>query len=205
MPIFLEANYSSDMMKNNRIYFIGIMLLAIVALNACSTPESKSISGKTIEANALTTNVKSVIGIEKGQLPPDFSVKTIEGATLTLSQLKEQKKPILLFFWATWCPSCAEDFAVVKNIYPKYADKVNYVAINLDTTEDIGMIKEYADKLGIGGIRFAEGNSKVLSDYKIVSTTTKYALNKEGVLLYKGSGAFSEKQWEILFNGMLGN
>ena len=65
--------------------------------------------------------------------------------------------------------------------------------------------KEYADKLGIEGIKFAEGNSKVLSDYKILSTTTKYALDKNGVLLYKGSGAFNEKQWEILFNGMLGN
>ena len=85
------------------------------------------------------------------------------------------------------------------------ADKVNYVAIDLDTTEDIGMIKDYADNLGIKGIMFTEGNSKVLSDYKIVSTTTKYALDKDGVLLYKGSGAFSEGQWEILFNGMLGN
>ena len=167
--------------------------------------KADSISGKSVESNAQMQTAKPVIGIEKGQMPPDFSVKTIDGSALTLSHLKEQKKPILLFFWATWCPSCAEDFAVVKNIYPKYADKINYVAIDLDATEDIGMIKEYADKLGIEGIKFAEGNPKVLSDYKILSTTTKYALSKDGVLLYGGYGSFDEKQWEILFNGMLGN
>ena len=192
-------------MKKNHYWIVGIFLLAVFILNACSQPKADAISGKSVEANSQVQAAKPIGGIEKGQLPPDFSVKTIDNSTLTLSQLKEQKKPTLLFFWATWCPSCAEDFAVVKSIYPKYSDKVNYVAIDLDTTEDIGMIKEYADNLGIKGIKFAEGNSKVLSDYKILSTTTKYALDKDGVLLYKGSGAFSDGQWEILFNGMLGN
>lgn len=192
-------------MKKNYYCIIGMSLLAIFALSACSSPKAELMSGKSIDANSQVQAAKPTEGIEKGQMPPDFSVNAIDGSTLTLNYLKGQKKPTLLFFWATWCPSCAEDFAVVKNIYPKYAGKINYVAIDLDTTEDAGMIKEYSNNLGIEGIKFAEGNSKVLSDYKILSTTTKYALDKDGVLLYKGSGAFSEDQWEILFNGMLGN
>lgn len=189
-------------MKRNSIYFVAAALLIIIALTACSPLKSEPVGGESSGANAKTRDSKPVIGIEKGQMPPDFSVRTIDGGNLTLSRLKEQKKPILLFFWATWCPSCAEDFAVVKDIYPKYADKVNYIAIDLDTTEDIGTIKEYAEKLGIDGIVFAEGSPKVLSDYKILSTTTKYALSRDGILLYKGSGAFDEKQWEILLNAL---
>ncbi|MBI2108197.1 TlpA family protein disulfide reductase [Candidatus Woesearchaeota archaeon] len=174
-----------------------LMMLALLSIALSSCLNNGQQQDMPVKA--------AVAGIEKGNIPPDFEVKTIDGSTLTLSQLKEQGKPTLLFFWATWCPSCAEDFAVAKKIYPEYADKINYVAIDLDTTEDIAMIREYADKLGINGIRFAEGNAKVLSDYRILSTTTKYALDKDGILLYKGSGAFNEKQWEVLLDGMLAN
>jgi len=42
-----------------------------------------------------------------GDPAPDFSVKSIEGQTISLHELKG--KPFILHFWATWCSHCVHE------------------------------------------------------------------------------------------------
>lgn len=182
-----------------KIYFIVLILLSIILVNACTS----SSTGHQVAVSGNTVVQQATIGIQKGQIPPDFTIKTIDGRQYTLSDFREQKKPILLYFWASWCPFCSKDFDIVKNIYPKYSDKVTFLAIDLDTGEDTELIRNYKNKKGLEGIDFAEADVNVLSDYAIKYTTTKYAIGKNGAILYKGSGVFTEQQWEILLNGLI--
>ena len=175
-------------------YFIGLILFSIILISACS-------SNQTQATGSLIQNQAS-FGINKGDMPPDFSIITIDGKQYRLSQFKEENKPVLLYFWASWCPYCSRDFDVVKNIYPKYADKVTFLAIDLDLNEDKKLIQRYKERKELQDIDFAEGKANVLSDYAIKYTTTKYAVGKDGLILYKGSGVFNEQQWEILLNGL---
>lgn len=179
-------------------YFIVFGLLSILFISACA-----SSTGHQVAVSGNTVSQQVDVGIEKGDIPPDFTIKTIDGKQYRLSQFKEENKPVLLYFWATWCPFCRRDFSIVRNIYPKYADKVTFLAIDLDTSENSQIIEQYKNALGLDGIDFAQGNGKVLSDYQITHTTTKYAVGRNGVILYKGSGVFNEQQWETLFNALV--
>ena len=187
-------------MKKN--YFIGLILLSIIFISACVS-SSKGHQVVTGNVAAQQQEVQASVGIERGQLAPDFVVTTIEGNQVRLSQFREENKPVLLYFWATWCPFCRRDFGIVKNVYPKYADKVIFLAIDLDTSETASYIQQYKDAMGLEGINFATGNGRVLSDYQITHTTTKYAVGRNGAILYKGSGVFNEQQWEVLFNTLV--
>lgn len=180
-----------------KIYLIVLFLFTVVFISACTS----SNVGHQIDSDNVVEQQANV-GIEKGDIHPDFIIKTIDGKQLRLSQFREENKPILLYFWATWCPFCKRDFSIVKNIYPKYADKVTFLAIDLDTSENAQIIQQYKNSLGLEGIDFAPGNGKVLSDYQITHTTTKYAVGKNGLMLYKGSGVFDEQQWETLLTGL---
>lgn len=184
----------------NKIYFFGLVVLSIIFLNACVSSVGHQIT--TTNTVEQQNTIQQTVGIGKGNLPPDFSITTIDGKQYRLSQFKEENKPVLLYFWATWCPFCRRDFSIVKNVYPKYADKVTFLAIDLDTSENSQIIEQYKNALGLEGIDFAPGNGKVLSDYQITHTTTKYAVGKNGLILYKGSGVFNEQQWETLFNAL---
>ena len=178
----------------NKKYFFGLFLLSLFFVSACS-------SGNT-QTTGSAVGQQATVGINKGDMPPDFTIMTIDNKQYTLSNFKNEK-PILLYFWASWCPYCSQDFDVVKNIYPKYADKVTFLAIDLDLNEDVELIRKYKERKSLEGIDFAAGKQDVLSDYAIKYTTTKYAIAKNGAILYKGSGVFSEQQWEILLSGLV--
>lgn len=183
-----------------KIYAAVLFLLPIFLVNACASKTWHQIAPNAV---AQQKTQQANIGISKGNMPPDFTITTIDGKQYTLSQFRN-KKPVLLYFWASWCPFCSKDLDIVKNIYPKYQDKVTFLAIDLDLNEDAGLIEEYKNRKGLVGIDFAEGKADVLSDYAIRYTTTKYAIGSNGLILYKGSGVFNEQQWEVLFNALAG-
>jgi len=172
-----------------RISFIPLLLIGILIISACS--QNKPASQNFVQDTSLN----------KGQIPPDFKIETIEGKEMKLSDFKDNK-PILLYFWASWCPYCKEDLGIVKDIYPKYADKVTFLAVDLDTGEDADLIRKYSERMKLQGIDFAQGNEQILSNYNVIYTTTKYAIGKNGTIVYKGSGVFTKEQWKVLLDGL---
>lgn len=179
----------------------GLFVLSMIFISSCSS--SSTGHQVAVNSNSVAQNqVQAAAGINKGNLPPDFTITTIDGKQLNLRQFKDENKSVLLYFWASWCPYCSQDFGVVKNIYPEYADKVTFLAIDLDLNEDAGLIRDYKNRKGLAGVDFAEGKESILSDYGITHTTTKYAISRDGTILYKGSGVFTEQQWEVLLSGL---
>ncbi|WP_066219597.1 TlpA family protein disulfide reductase [Formosa haliotis] len=53
-----------------------------------------------------------------GATVEDFTLKTVEGENLTLSEVKA--KYILVDFWASWCVPCRASFPSLKKTYDKY-------------------------------------------------------------------------------------
>ena len=70
--------------------------------------------------------------LEVGDPAPDFTLKTHDDKTLTLSRLKG-KRGVVLDFGATWCPYCMEEVPHIKKFVEKTRDKdvlvymVNYM------------------------------------------------------------------------------
>jgi len=187
-------------MKKANVLLLAMAIISLLVLSACTPPSRGHQVG--VSGNSVAQQSEAIVGINKGNLPPDFTITTIDGKQLNLREFKNENRPVLLYFWASWCPYCSRDFDIVKNIYPKYADKVAFLAIDLDTNEKADLINNYKTRKNLQGIDFAEGKESILSDYGITHTTTKYAIGKDGTILYKGSGVFNEQQWEVLLSGL---
>ncbi len=67
---------------------------------------------------------------------PDFSFKTIDGKTSSIRELRG--KPVIINFWATWCPTCLTELPDMLRLVKSYKGEVVLLAISSDyKPEDI--------------------------------------------------------------------
>jgi thiol-disulfide isomerase/thioredoxin len=83
---------------------------------------------------------------EEGRAGPDFLLEQVGGGELRLSDL--QGKPVLLNFWASWCPPCREEMPEIVAAYERYKDEgLIVIGVNLQEPSDI--ISEFAQDFGM--------------------------------------------------------
>jgi len=63
------------------------------------------------------------------QPAPDITVLDINGNEVQLSSLFG--KPIVLNFWATWCPACVQESPYFEKLYREMGDEVHFMKVNL--------------------------------------------------------------------------
>ena len=182
-------------MNIKKVIFITVLLVFL--LNSCT---SKNLESKTISETQLLNRVFQVKSqLKVGDEPYDFTVVTTEGKAVRLHDFIQKKKPVIVYFMATWCPYCAQDYAALSKVYKNYEDKVPILSISLDLDEDLNILREYKKRYPeLQKVMFAAGQTEVLVNYRITKTTTKYAVGRDGKIIYIGSGAFNEQLWRTL-------
>lgn len=63
--------------------------------------------------------------ITKGDPAPQFSAETSQGAFA----LSSANRPVVLEVFATWCPHCQRETAVLNHLYERYKDRLDFVAV----------------------------------------------------------------------------
>jgi peroxiredoxin len=66
---------------------------------------------------------------EKKEAIP-FSLKDLNGNQVSLSDFKG--KPVILFFWASWCDSCKEDIVRLERFFEGKSDQFTILTIVID-------------------------------------------------------------------------
>lgn len=70
-----------------------------------------------------------------GELLPSFELKELGDARyLSLSEIRGI--PIVINFWASWCPSCASEMPEFEAVHREFSDQVEFVGVNLADSED---------------------------------------------------------------------
>jgi len=170
----------------------GIVVLVLVAImlggyiikqiEASEKVEEQSqIKGYEVDLN------KEDYGLKKGQLAPDFTLQTLSGESITLSDLKGKK--VLLNFWATWCPPCKKEMPDLQEYYEKYGEQENLeiVAVNLTysersiSTEDVVKnVQLFADNYGLTFQIPLMKEDSISKTYQVITIPSTFMIDSEG-------------------------
>ncbi len=90
----------------------------------------------------LGLGVTSTSG-EAAELAPDWALTSAEGELVRLST-EVQEQPVVLFFWASWCPYCKALMPHLQSIRLEYGAAIKILAINFrDSGDPVGFIREH--------------------------------------------------------------
>ena len=70
------------------------------------------------------------LGIERGSMAPGAKVATLDGKEADLSAYIG-KLPVVMEFWAVWCPNCKELEPSFKALHAKYGKQVSFVGVGV--------------------------------------------------------------------------
>jgi peroxiredoxin len=124
---------------------------------------------------------------EEGHLAPDFALKTLDGKTVRLSELRG-KKVVLINFWATWCPPCRSEMPTMQQIYTDYKGKgFEILAINIerDSKEEI---LEFMKELRLTFPVLLDPDMKVTRTYRLIGLPVSMLIDRQGIIRYKQIG-----------------
>lgn len=103
---------------------LAILALAIV-LTGCAAPAAPTEASQT----EPTQTTEEGYGTGLGQKVQDFTVTTVEGEALRLSEILAEKELVVLNFWFADCPWCVKEFPVLELAYSRYREDVEVLAL----------------------------------------------------------------------------
>ena len=126
-------------------------------------------------------------GIELGSKAPGAAVETLAGAPAELASMLG-KGPVLIEFWATWCPNCKELEPAMVVAQKKYAGKVTFVGIAVSVNESPRAVQAYVEKHALQMTHFFDRRGKAVDAYEVPATSFVVVINKAGQVVYTGLG-----------------
>ena len=195
-----------------KIYVIRLLttllaLLLLVTATACSSADrgletdsaaedSTTASSDTSAPIDTSAPTEEETEGESENKTPDFTVLDGEGKEVRLSDFFG--KPIVLNFWASWCPPCKAELPDFEDAYKKYDGEVVFLMVNLtdNQMETVEVAKDFIKTHGYTFPVYYDVNYQAATVYGIRSIPQTYFINAEGEAVASATGMISAAQLE---------
>lgn len=127
-----------------------------------------------------------------GRPAPDFQLPGLDGQPVSLSDLRG--RPVLINFWASWCPACRFEMPFIQEIYEdkEWSDKgLAILAVNIG--ESPSLVARFMEDYGLSFPVLLGTNNNVSRDYNIRGIPATFFIDKDGIIQDMKIGAFSSK------------
>jgi thiol-disulfide isomerase/thioredoxin len=136
------------------------------------------------------------LGIERGSAAPAAKMQTLDGKAADLSQYIG-KTPVIMEFWATWCPNCKELEPTLLAAAKKYGSQIKFVGIAVSVNQTPERVKQFVEKHGLPGDQFFDNKGNATGAYDVPATSYVVIINKAGKVVYTGLGGKQDLDAEI--------
>lgn len=117
----------------------------------------------------------------EGFLAPDFTLDTLDGKKVTLSELGG--KIVIINLWATWCPPCRAEMPALENAYKQYKEsEVIILGLNVTNQDSEKDIPSFVKEFGLTFPILLDRDGSVSALYQLRGLPTTYFVNREGII-----------------------
>ncbi len=158
---------------------------------------SKIILAALVISPALPIAVKAQdLGIDVGAKAPIVSVQSLDGKQISLGNYIG-KTPMLIEFWATWCPNCRELMPTLLDAEKKFGKRVKFVAIAVAINQSPERVRRFLASHPLPHDTFYDLDGKAAGAFDAPATSYVVVLDKSGRVVYTGLGGKQDLEGAI--------
>ncbi len=156
-------------MKAARLAWLLLLIAGLVWINAT----------RVRDATLLGPPGQRPPSPQVGFPAPDFSLSNLDGQSVRLADWRGQ--PLVLNFWATWCPPCRAEMPALQAAAQAYGDQgVRVLGVN--QAEDPNPVVGFMQTLGLDFPVLLDRDAAVSQLYRVRSLPTTFFIDREGVI-----------------------
>ncbi|MED5429339.1 MAG: TlpA disulfide reductase family protein [Chloroflexota bacterium] len=170
------------MQKNSKklkatVIFLLAMLIAgftiFLAIGVMGTTTATSRSGKELV----------------GKKAPSFVAPKVGGQLVSLENYKN--KPLVLNFWASWCPPCRDETPGMERIWRKYEDQ-GVVILGINVQDGEKEAERYISEFGVTFSNALDLDGSITVDYGVTGLPVTFFIDNDSVVIGRWVGSISE-------------
>ena len=127
---------------------------------------------------------------EVGAPAPDFTLETVDGESLRLSDLRG--KVVAVNFWATWCAPCRLEMPDLQERAERFPDRLAVIGVNFaETAEEVDAFRR---EVGVDFPLLLDPEADVQRLYRVLGYPTTFFIDEEGTIRFQHVGLMSGGQ-----------
>lgn len=171
--------------KRGSTLTLVLMLAVLIALVVAIIFWPVEAEAATPHAVTAQDDVAATTLIHAGDKAPDFTVEMLDGSEVTLSSL--QGKPVLLIFWATWCPPCRAELShLQEGVIDVYGENITVLPISRGEKRKV--VEDFLSKMGYTFPVGLDSNQEIYRKYASNYIPRCFVIDANGMVLYSGVG-----------------
>lgn len=159
----------------------ALLMFFLLTGAACSNDQSAAENtGKVTMLDAVATPFSA----------PNAEIADMEGKKRKMSEFRG--KPVIVNFWATWCPPCRAELPSMNNAWAKLKNEdIVMLAVNMGESED--MIEPFTLEHPIDFTILLDKTGQYALDWRVKGLPTTYIVNPDGQVVYQAVGG---REWD---------
>jgi cytochrome c biogenesis protein CcmG/thiol:disulfide interchange protein DsbE len=112
-----------------------------------------------------------------GQPAPDFTLDLLDGSRLSLADLRGQV--VVLNFWTTWCPPCADELPDLEALWSEYRAQ-GVVFVGIAVQEERAEVREMGSQFGLTYPLGLDPEERIATPYGITGVPETFVIDSQG-------------------------
>ncbi|MDE0744304.1 MAG: TlpA disulfide reductase family protein [SAR202 cluster bacterium] len=167
---------NTNVVKGIAILVLAILISLFTVFLATGLSNRTSVTGRSGEQLI-------------GEKSPEFLAAAIDGDPVSLSNYLGS--PIVLNFWASWCPPCRDETPHFEKMWRLYRQK-GVVLLGINVQDTVADADRYIKEFDVTFTNAIDKDGKIMVDYGVTGLPVTFFINREGIIIGRWVGSIGE-------------